>query len=77
MSFQSPATYYIEQHLNLNSIFMLNPVNMIHLDTTEEFVLVDPLLNKKPGDIDASRLTIQRSTLRMVRESTEKGWKEL
>jgi len=56
---------------------MLNPVNMIHLDTTEEFVLVDPLLNKKLGDIDASRLTIQRLTLRMVRESTEKGWKEL
>lgn len=50
MGFVSPATDYIEQRLNLNNILMPNPANMMRVETSEGFVLVDRSLAAKPGD---------------------------
>ncbi|MEL7694965.1 MULTISPECIES: LexA family protein [Pantoea] len=56
MGFPSPAADHIEQRLNLNSILMPNPANMMRIETPEGFVLVDRSVRPKPGDRVAYQL---------------------
>lgn len=53
MGFPSPAQDYVEHRINLNTILMPNPANMIRIDTPEGFVLVDRSLTAAAGDIVA------------------------
>jgi len=56
MGFPSPAQDHIEQRLNLNSILMPNPANMMRIEAPEGFVLVDRSARMKPGDKVAYQL---------------------
>jgi DNA polymerase V len=50
MGFPSPAADYVEKRIDLNAILMPNPVNVMRLETTDGFVLVDRSVTVKPGD---------------------------
>ncbi len=53
MGFTSTAADYVEKRIDLNTILMPNPVNVIRLETPEGFVLVDRSVAARPGDIVA------------------------
>lgn len=56
MGFPSPAQDHIEHRLNLNSILMPNPANMMRIETPEGFVLVDRSIPPRPDDTVAYQL---------------------
>ncbi len=56
MGFPSPAIDYIEPRLTLNGMLMPHPANMMLIETSAGFVLVDRTLKAKPGEAVAFQL---------------------
>lgn len=56
MGFPSPAQDFAEHRINLNTVLMPNPANMIRIETPEGFVLVDRAAKMRPGDLVAYQL---------------------
>lgn len=50
------VTHHLEHRLNLNSMLMPNPSNMMCIETPEGFVLVDRSMPPKAGDAVAYQL---------------------
>lgn len=53
MGFPSPASDFVEKRIDLNTVLMPNPANVMRLETPDGFVLVDRSVTARPGDIVA------------------------
>jgi len=56
MGFPSPATDYVEERINLNRLFIPNPVNTFRIETATGFMLVDGAAKVRPGDLVAFQM---------------------
>lgn len=56
MGFPSPASDYVKERINLNRIFVPNPVNTFRIETDIDFMLVDGAAKVRPGDLVAFQM---------------------
>lgn len=56
MGFQSPATDYVENRIDLNKILMPHPAHMLMIETPAGFAIVNRTVQGKTGDKVAFQL---------------------